>query len=976
MLPFVAEGQHAVLDNNPASLKWRQVNTPGFKIIYPANFDEEAQRMANLLEHLRSAESETMGDEEPKKISIILQNQNAVSNGFVTLGPRRSELYTMPPQDYNFLGTNKWLDMLAVHEYRHIVQFEQSKTGWNKLFYYLFGENTQAGMAFAAAPQWFWEGDATATETTFTRSGRGRMPSFNRVFRSNLLEGKRFNYHKQYLRSYKDFVPNHYVLGYHFVAHLRRRTKDPNILEKVSHRAFSQPFMPFTFSNALNKYTGNHVVKNYEMMMDELKDVWTDQLKGLEITPFKQVNKRESDDFTDYSYPQVLENGNLVVLKSGIGDVKQFVQVDSSGKEQKIFVPGIVNESGMLSAAGNRVVWNEYHFDPRWRVRNYSVIKAYDLDSGKVRNITKKSRYGGAAISPDGSKVATVLTNTDQQHFLVVIDYETGKEIQRIENQRNAFYAMPRWSHDGQQIVALKITDAGKAVVAIDPSSGEEQVLIAAGNENIGHPVLYNNFLFYNSPVSGIDNIYALNLTNGERFQVTSSKYGAYNPEPAPDGSAIFYNDHTVNGLDVVKIPFNPDLLIPASEVEDRSVGYYEPLVEQEGHENILEDVPATEYPVKKYSKLAHSINIHSWGPFASTDLSRAEFGIFSRDVLSTTAISLGYTHDINEGTGFASANVSYQGLYPIIDFEVQKGDRNSDAFYRDASGNVKRVDFSWKETSYSIGLRLPFVLTRSRFLRSLNLGNRVEVTKASSFKNSIDGIGRIVSIDTSAFIIFNQELDEGTLINNVSTLSFANLHKTSTRDIYSRWGQAATLEWWTSPFGGDFQSGLFAFRSSIYFPSPFHLLTKANFLKHHSLNFRYSFQHLQYELDTDSYHLRNRISKPRGYAYPLDEDFTYFSTNYSFPIMYPDIALGPFLNIKRLRANFFHDYGVGETYAVSKNDQVFDRSKVYESLGGELFVDFNVMRFKPEISLGVRYSYLRTTNETNIEFLVANIAF
>src|SRR5690606_2543512 len=138
-----------------------------------------------------------------------------------------SEFFTMPPQDYNFAGTNAWLDLLAVHEYRHVVQFEKANTGFNKLLSTVFGEEALAGMSFIAVPQWFWEGDAVVTETALTPSGRGRIPEFNLAFRANLLEKGPFSYNKQYLRSFKDFVPDHYVTGYFLVSHLRK-TYDKN----------------------------------------------------------------------------------------------------------------------------------------------------------------------------------------------------------------------------------------------------------------------------------------------------------------------------------------------------------------------------------------------------------------------------------------------------------------------------------------------------------------------------------------------------------------------------------------------------------------------------------------------------------------------------------------------------------------------------------------------------------------------------
>ncbi len=191
--------ESSVSATNPASLKWYQLNTPNFRLLYPQGFDVQAQRMANTLESIREPEAKTIGS-LPKKISVVLQSQSALSNAFVSITPRRAEFYAMPPQDYNFIGNNDWLSLLAAHEYRHIAQFQHATRGFNKLFKYAFGYNVLAGMSYVAAPQWFWEGDAVATETAFTSTGRGRIPNFDLVFRTNLQEGRSFNYHKQYLR--------------------------------------------------------------------------------------------------------------------------------------------------------------------------------------------------------------------------------------------------------------------------------------------------------------------------------------------------------------------------------------------------------------------------------------------------------------------------------------------------------------------------------------------------------------------------------------------------------------------------------------------------------------------------------------------------------------------------------------------------------------------------------------------------------
>jgi hypothetical protein len=986
-LTISAFGQQ-VLENNPSSVKWKQIKTPGFKVIYQDGFDETANDVANTLEHIRQPESETMGKKAPKRISIILQNNNSISNGFVTLGPRRSEFYTLPPQDYNFAGTNKWLDLLAVHEYRHIVQFQRSRTGFNNIFYYLFGENTQAGMAFTAVPKWFWEGDATVMETAITQSGRGRIPSFDRVFRANLLEGKRINYHKQYLRSYKDFIPDHYRMGYYMVAHLRRRTKNPEVWNDISKSAFSTPFIPFTFSNAMKKHTGHFVVENYNMMMDDLAKEWESQLDGLELTSFENITKRKNDTYTDYAFPQILEDGSIVAFKSGLGDMGQLVRIDVKGNQTSKFITGVMNNTGMLSATQFKVYWNENEFNPRWRAKTYSVIKSYDFITKEVKRITSKSRYTGAAVSPDGYKIGTIVNTTDNKNYLVILDALSGKEIKRFDNSENAELGMPRWSKNGNKLVVLKITDQGKSVISINAATGEESVLIETGDENIGYPVLTDDFLFYNSPFNGIDNIYAKNLSTGIRYQVTSSKYGAYNPSIGTE--YIIYNEHTVDGLSVVKAPYAPSTWTPLVEVEDRNVNYIAPIVEQEGLGDLLQNRPDTQYESKKYSKLGHMINIHSWGPFASTDLNTAQFGIFSRDVLSTTNTTLGYTYDITEDTGFASAGISYQGWYPIIDFKYDIGSR-------------KTSTYKWDETTINTGVNIPLLLTRNRFSRTLTISNSVGIRQISNFRQRSSEGGRErfiniqvtdngVPVDTvNAFFVDGRELDNGEFIFNNFSLTFTNLMKRAPRNIQSRWGQFLVFEQF-SAVGGEFEGALTGFRGALYFPSPINLFTNEIF-KNHSLNSRFGYQKRKVDPIVNLYSFRNVVFKPRGYSYdPTEESFYSILTNYEFPLLYPDLSLGPFLYIKRIKANIFYDYG-RETVITNVffNEDIGnfnigdfwfanDSKNTYASVGAELTFDFNIMRFPIDIEMGIRYVNTQSTSNNNggssFEVIFAGINF
>lgn len=961
-----------VLENNPPSVKFYKINTPHFKVLYPNGFEAEAQRMANTLEHIYLPEAQSMGA-KPRKISVILQNQSSLSNGFVALTPRRSEFYTMPTQDYNFLGTNDWLDQLAVHEYRHVVQYQQANSGFNRVLYYAFGPATLAAMASISVPNWVWEGDAVATETAFTHSGRGRIPNFGLLLRTNLREGRTFSYNKQYLRSYKHNISDHYVLGYHMISYLRKQTNDPDVWGKVMKRTAMLPFLPFRFSNSVKKLGGLSLPKLYQATALDLQQTWSEESNHVQRTDFDKLNTRTTRAYTDFQYPQPMLNGDILALKSGIGDIAQFV-ILHEGKVQTVFIPGILNDAGMLSVSGNTVVWSEYGFDPRWQIKNFSLIKSYDVEKKKYKVVTHKTRYSGAALSPDGKTIVTVESETSYQISVVVIDSEKGSVIKKFENPENAFYSMARWSDDGKRIVALKTKANRRSVIAIDYESGNETILIPASEENIGHPVLAGKYLFFNSAISGIDNLYAYDLEQNVRLQVTSSKYGAYNPAVSADGKRIVYSDQSANGFDVVSIPFEPASW-KIFEARDQPKQYSEYLSEQEGRPGLFDSIPTKTFESGRYSKISGIFNPYSWGAYFNSSFTHADIGISSQDVLSTTSIKAGYRFDINERTGAWHAGVSYQGWYPILDVNVTHANRSVNEGYiqydkvvgTDTTENVvEKLVLDWKETTAEAGIRIPLITTNSRYYGNFTVANYIGYTHVTDFTNSIDGGGRLFPSNFPQYFL-RSYLDNGSLRYNRFTMSAYRLLKQSRRDLNSKFGQTATLTWYGTPYGGDFSGNQFSFYTQLYFPG---------FFKHHSVWGYWAFQstaiprvYSNREGGRDNYIFNNQVPLPRGLSVARFEKFYSMSANYMLPLWYPDIAIGPLLNIQRLRANVFYDYGFGSSYsgAASQN---------YVSVGGELRMDFNIMRYIPQLNVGFRYSYGLKPTVTQFELLIGFVNF
>jgi hypothetical protein len=171
------------------------------------------------------------------------------------------------------------------------------------------------------------------------------------------------------------------------------------------------------------------------------------------------------------------------------------------------------------------------------------------------------------------------------------------------------------------------------------------------------------------------------------------------------------------------------------------------------------------------------------------------------------------------------------------------------------------------------------------------------------------------------------------------------------------------------TPFGGDYSGSQFSFQGRLYFPG---------LAKHHSLWGYWAYQKsdiADIRLSTgeglDNYTFRNQIPLPRGQSLSRFQDFYSMSANYTLPLWYPDLNLGPVVNFQRVRANAFLDYGYGFS-TINKEDY----SQSYLSTGVEVKFDINILRLLPQLDIGFRYSYGISPSTSRFEFLMGTLNF
>jgi len=125
-------------------------------------------------------------------------------------------------------------------------------------------------------PPWFYEGDAVGMETALSHAGRGRLPDWELIFKTNTLSTLPYSYSKNYFGSLKDFTPGYYQLGYFMTTKLRR-DYGTNIIDSILSRVGRNPLRPYNLSNSIKKFTGLNSRLLHDSTVVELKAFWQKQ---------------------------------------------------------------------------------------------------------------------------------------------------------------------------------------------------------------------------------------------------------------------------------------------------------------------------------------------------------------------------------------------------------------------------------------------------------------------------------------------------------------------------------------------------------------------------------------------------------------------------------------------------------------------------------------------------------------------------
>ncbi|QES87761.1 TolB-like translocation protein [Rhizosphaericola mali] len=887
-----------VFGGNPFHVNWHQVHNPYARIIYPDGQDSAAQLVSNLIRWQGKYDTSTIGSIS-KKIDIVLQPDVVYSNGYVQLGPFRSEFYLMPSLSGFELGSQNWTSNLAVHEFRHVLQYNNFNVGLSKFVGKIFGQDGRDLANAMSVPNWFFEGDAVYNETKLSGQGRGRLPLFMNDFYSLYLGKKHYNYQQLRNGSYIKYVPNHYPLGYLLVGYGYQKYGE-DFWKNVTKDAAAYKPLFYPLQNAVKKYAGVDFDQFVQNAFSYYQSQWDSVMPS---GRFVQMQKKWQIDNAQYLQN---ENNNIFYVKTSYKHLPSFYTMDSNFQEMKIKVQSITYDN-YFSTNGKQIVYAARVPNIRWGNVEYSDIKVLDIASKKEKYLTKKTRYFTPDIDKEGNEIAAVSINTNQQSQLVVLDNH-GKILSKHDAAKNHIYSFPKFSPIDHSIFVFERDFDGKMrLVQFSDDLKTEKELIPFGNRIMGFPYFQKENFLFTATSDGKDVLFSYDVKDKSSKQISSFPTGIYGGVQWKD--SVLGSVFTADGYRLRMIP--KERYPTTNWANDTfKILYLNDFSDK--YKNIVGLAQEDTATVSKYARLTHPFNFHSLHP--EWDDPNYTLSYYGNNVLNTVQSQLYYNYNRTEKFSSLGASVYYGGWY-VMPFIGVNTNINRQVRYNDISDTI----FRWNDYTASAGLQLPLNFSRGRMYKYLNVSTVINYNQVAW-----NGIAKNYLNNRSFYYLNN-------------TISFQSYSQQATQNIYPRLGYVVSANYRS---GLNLKSYQWVFNSSLYLPG---LMTNHNLV----VNAAYSLR------DTlGNYLFSNIFPFSRGYQVVNFPRMWKVSGNYHLPLFYPDWGYKNIVYFQRIRGNLFYDYTEVKSL---RTKYVYH----FRTIGSEIYFDTKWWN-QEAVTFGIRYSYMQ----------------
>ena len=963
---------------DPTYMRWNKLKGDKVDVIYP----DTARTIGYKMMYYTQAIKPSVGfgfRHGPMKIPFVIHPENFSSNGLVMWLPKRVEILSSPATSSYSMP---WLKQLAAHEYRHAVQYNNLNKGVVRIFSYILGQQSSTiGLLFM--PLWALEGDAVLSETSMSSFGRALQPSFTMHYRAiGDFTKERRNTDKWFCGSYREFIPDHYHIGYQLTAYADTKYNE-NIWNKVVRYAVRNPYVIATTAVATRRYYNTSTSNLVRETFANLNDYWNSLPK--EENTSTRISISPNSGYTQYRYPQPYGNGKVISLCETLDDHTAFVATDlSSGKSQRIAHTGNIS-SRPSEIVGGRIWWTEYRRSTLFAERINSKLCYMDLERGRTRTINRLRR--ALYPTPISEQELAWVEYFPNGEYNIVRGYPTPRrerEYLRVKISSDIEIHGLAYDNYTNALYFIATDDSGMWIGRIGRNREIEHITEGA-YITISDLRAKDGVLYFGSIESGKDEVHAYDLRKGEQVRISTSTYGSFSPTPMGE-ERVLMTTYDRYGYHLSQQQFRLDTLpkvahtrLPRNIVNPPRKSWNTinlDTVRFVGVDSMQRMAAGTKrLRNRRYSGPGHLFNIHSWAPVSYDPFALSEEGaldfnlgatIMSQNILSTASGFLTWGWNAKEGSVFKgsfryyglglnlSINATYGGTqqlysaYTYLYDPIKEGFRlvlpgaKEEYVTNPITGEKEMVLNEEPKLGkyYNIGLAasLPLYFQAGYHTRYVQLSAHYDysnglVAKLDNLNIDIMG-GSVTNLAKIGYKEGLHLLQFGAGYQDMVSLA----HK----DFLPKWGQVISLNYALNPADKNF-SHLVSIYGKAFFPG---------IMKHHSLSIAGVYQtslggfKAENALSNLAFHSGRLV--PHGFytSEIANQNYVAASFNYAFPVWYPEGGIGSIIYFKRLRLNLGFDYASFDHKSLDlEQSKVMHNRKHIFAYGGDISIDFNLFR-------------------------------
>ncbi|WP_309672031.1 hypothetical protein [Gemmatimonas sp.] len=458
----------------------RTIAMPHFRVHFRPDQEAMARRVAFLAESAYAQLSRELAPPSGPVDLLIADNVDA-SNGYAQVFPtNRVVIYAVPPIALRELRFHdEWLRMVITHEMAHIFHIDRARGAW-AVGRAVFGRNPLF-FPNAFTPSWVKEGLAVHYESKLTGTGRAVSTDFPMIarvaVRDAFVPGP-----QRWSLSTSQFPGGQtaYAWG-SLLMHRAAAQRDGSLRRYVDITAAN--VVPFLLSRNSRAAFGVTFDSLFARMNDSLRRVTS-------MSPGDSVWHTVSANGWYAAAPRWIGNDTLAWSSSNGRDVSGLyvasIGVNSGAQPLRLAWRNTLDVNAPIPGDDNgaMVFAQSERMDP-YVVRS-DLYRSRGADRGGETRLTKGARLAQPDVRADGSIVAVQL-GADRTRLVRVS--ATGESIVPITpDVASERWAEPRWSPDGQRIVAAQLLPTGEQRIVVMDVTGDLQLVVAGARGVFASP--------------------------------------------------------------------------------------------------------------------------------------------------------------------------------------------------------------------------------------------------------------------------------------------------------------------------------------------------------------------------------------------------------------------------------------------------------------------------------------------------------